>query len=65
MGGCESAILGGLRLVLVPGGNVASYWAGFCWDKAGPITAAPAWNKYVDEFAQGLRAPVQVSVSSE
>src|SRR5205085_176210 len=28
----------------------ASYWAGFAWDRAGKITTAEAWKKYVDEF---------------
>ncbi|HEU4766992.1 MAG TPA: DUF4861 family protein, partial [Pyrinomonadaceae bacterium] len=27
-----------------------SYWAGFAWDRAGRITTADAWKKYVDEF---------------
>ena len=41
----------------------ASYWAGFAWDRAGEITTAEAWKKYVDEFAQGLLSPIEVSVS--
>ena len=45
--------------------NVASYWAGFCWDKAGQPTDAAAWKKYVDEFAQGAASPVEVSVAGE
>ena len=40
-----------------------SYWAGFAWDRAGSITSAAAWKKYVDEFAQGLLSPIEVSVS--
>lgn len=43
--------------------DVASYWAGFCWDKAGHVTSAAAWQKYVDEFAQGTQSPIEVSVS--
>jgi hypothetical protein len=42
--------------------NAVSYWAGFAWDKAGQIPDAPAWKKYVDEFAQGLASPIEVSV---
>jgi hypothetical protein len=42
--------------------NVATYWAGFCWDKAGHVTSAAAWQKYVDEFAQGTQSPIEVSV---
>jgi len=45
--------------------NVASYWAGFCWDKAGQFTEAAAWKKYVDEFAQGLASPVEISVAGK
>src|SRR5262249_41925061 len=39
-----------------------SYWAGFAWDRAGSITSAAAWKKYLDEFAQGLSSPVEVIV---
>ncbi len=42
-----------------------SYWAGFAWDKAGQITSADAWKKYVDEFAQGLASPIEVSVAEK
>lgn len=45
--------------------NVASYWAGFCWDKAGQFTDAAAWKKYVDEFAQGTQSPIEVSVTEK
>lgn len=40
-----------------------SYWAGFAWDKAGKVASADAWKKYVDEFAQKARSPVEVTVS--
>lgn len=52
-----------LLLVKVPENNVVSYWAGFAWDKAGQVTTAEAWKKYVDEFAQGLASPIEVSVA--
>jgi hypothetical protein len=54
------------QLVLTPVGEngVADYWAGFCWDKAGLITSAEAWKQHVDEFAQGLSAPIKVSVKA-
>jgi len=52
-----------LLLVKVPENNVASYWAGFGWDKAGPFTDSDAWRKYVDEFAQGLQSPIEVGVT--
>jgi hypothetical protein len=40
-----------------------SYWAGFAWDRAGKITSAEAWKKYLDQFAEGLRSPIEVSVT--
>ena len=45
--------------------NVASYWAGFCWDKAGQFANEAAWKAYVDDFAQGLASPIEVSVTAE
>lgn len=49
----------------VSDGDVATHWAGFAWDKAGQITSAEAWKKYVDEFAQGLASPIEVNVSEK
>jgi Domain of unknown function (DUF4861) len=45
--------------------NVADYWAGFAWDQTGQVADAAAWAKYVDEFAQGLQSPVEVSVQAK
>jgi uncharacterized protein DUF4861 len=39
-----------------------SYWAGFAWDRAGRITSAEAWKKYIDEFGERLRSPISVTV---
>ena len=39
-----------------------SYWAGFAWDRAGQITSADEWKKYVDEFGERLRSPIEVTV---
>lgn len=52
-----------LVLAKVDAGNVATYWAGFCWDKAGRFTDADAWKQHVSEFAQGLASPVAVEVT--
>ncbi len=50
-------------VVLKPNaGNSVSYWAGFAWDRAGKITTAENWKKYVDQFAQGIASPVEVTV---
>jgi len=54
-----------LMLVQVPDSGVAGYWAGFCWDKAGQITTADGWKRYVDEFAQSLQSPIRVSVAEQ
>lgn len=49
-------------VVLKPGSF--SYWAGFAWDRAGKITSAESWNTYVDQFAEKLRSPIDVSVKN-
>ena len=51
-----------LILAKVSDNNIATYWAGFCWDKAGQLADAAAWKKYVDDFAQGVQSPIEVSV---
>ena len=49
-------------LVLKPGITApVSYWAGFAWDRAGKIPTAESWNAYVDQFAERLRSPIEVS----
>jgi pectinesterase len=53
-----------LLLLNAGSNNSVNYWAGFAWDKAGKITTADDWKKYVDEFAQGVQSPVEVSVSA-
>jgi Domain of unknown function (DUF4861) len=52
-----------LILVRVPQDNIASYWAGFGWDKSGQFSDDQAWKTYVDQFAQGLLSPIEVSVT--
>ena len=54
-----------LMLVNVDENNTASYWAGFCWDKAGQIADFDAWKQYVDDFAQGLASPIEITVQPE
>jgi hypothetical protein len=54
-----------LMLARVPQDDRASYWAGFCWDKAGQCPDEQAWRDYVDRFAQGLLSPIEVSVSAQ
>ncbi|HYJ47806.1 MAG TPA: DUF4861 family protein [Pyrinomonadaceae bacterium] len=51
------------NLIVLKAGAPVSYWAGFAWDRAGKITSIEAWKKYVDEFAEKLKSPVEVSVT--
>ncbi len=55
------------NLIVLKAGTAkpVSYWAGFAWDRAGKITSADAWYKYVDEFAAGLRSPIEISVTTQ
>lgn len=52
-----------LMLARVPADNTASYWAGFCWDRSGQFADYEVWKTYIDQFAQGLLSPIEVSVS--
>lgn len=54
-----------LVLSKVGADNVASYWAGFCWDKGGQFADFAAWKAYVDRFAQGLASPILISISDK
>jgi len=54
-----------LMLAKVPQDNRASYWAGFCWDKAGQCPDEQTWKTYVDRFAQGMLSPIEVSLSAQ
>jgi hypothetical protein len=43
--------------------NAEEHWAGFGWDKSGQFADADAWKTYVDQFAQGLQSPIEVTVA--
>jgi len=50
-------------VILKPGiATPITYWAGFAWDRAGQITSAESWKAYVDQFAERLRSPMEISV---
>lgn len=38
------------------------YYAGFGWKKSGQYTDKAAWNAYLDDFAERLKNPLQVTV---
>jgi len=49
-----------LVLIHPDAAQVATYWAGFCWDRAGRCVDANAWNRHVSEFARGLGSPIEI-----
>lgn len=51
-----------LLLVKADANSSITYYAGFCWDKAGQLTTFDAWKKYVAEFAQGIASPIEVTI---
>jgi len=51
-----------LLLAKAPAG-VASYWAGFAWDKAGAFTTFEAWKTYVDDVSLRVRSPIEISIA--
>jgi pectinesterase len=51
-----------LLVTRVAAGRPAIAWAGSAWDRGGTITTAAAWDRYLDDWAARLRAPVVVQV---
>jgi hypothetical protein len=43
--------------------NRISYRTGYFWDKANQFDGYDAWKRYVDEEAQGIASPIEVTVS--
>jgi pectinesterase len=43
--------------------GVVSYYAGFCWDKAGEITTFDQWKSYLSDFAKKAQSPIEVKVA--
>jgi len=52
-----------LATMKIPENRLVSYYAGFGWSDAGFATSED-WGRYVADFAQRVRAPLQVSVSA-
>ena len=48
----------------VPAGSPAIYYAGFGWTKSGDFAGSADWERYVRQFAERLRAPLEISVSA-
>jgi hypothetical protein len=53
-----------LVLAKATSGTPLRYYAGAGWSRAGEFTTAEAWNAYIAAFAQRVRAPVKVTLSS-
>ncbi|HKJ45409.1 MAG TPA: DUF4861 family protein [Balneolales bacterium] len=54
-----------LVLARVPKDNTISYWAGYTWSKSGQFKNYDEWKSYVSHFAQELRSPIQLMVTSK
>jgi hypothetical protein len=48
----------------VPAAGPAVYYAGFGWDKSGDFAGAADWDRYLEQAARRLRAPIEVTVAS-
>ena len=46
-----------------PAGRPASYHAGSAWDRGPDVKALADWDRYLAEWAQRLRTPIQVEVA--
>ena len=53
-----------LMTVNVPPKGVVAYYAGFGWSQGG-FPTIEAWDKYVQEFAQALRGPLEVTIAKQ
>jgi hypothetical protein len=51
-----------LAVARVPANGAAVYHAGFGWDKSGDFKGVEDWDRYLNEAARRLRAPIEVSV---
>ena len=45
----------------VPPGTPAVYSAGFGWTRSGDVAGGPEWDRYLQDFARRLRAPLEIS----
>jgi hypothetical protein len=53
-----------LVVTKVPPAAPAVYHAGFGWDKSGDFADVKEWDRYLEQFARRLRAPVQVKLGT-
>ena len=43
--------------------NKAIYYTGFAWKKSKQFESKEAWQKYLDEFSEKLKSPLEVSIN--
>jgi pectinesterase len=48
----------------LPSGQPAVYHAGFGWDKSGDFAGVDDWDRYLEEAARRLRAPIQTALAA-
>jgi hypothetical protein len=53
-----------LVVARVPSGGPVVYYAGFGWDKSGDFAGKADWDVYVEQFAQRLRAPMEITMAA-
>jgi len=49
----------------VPAGKPATYLAGFGWDRSGDFRTVDDWDRYLQQAAQRLRSPLEVSLAAK
>ncbi len=54
-----------LVLARVSDDLVATYWAGSCWDKAGPCADVAAWQTYAARAAQEFASPIELRFAAQ
>ncbi|ASK32030.1 DUF4861 domain-containing protein [Chryseobacterium sp. T16E-39] len=47
--------------IILKNKQTITFYAGAAWDKAGEITSAKDWQKYLQEFSLKLKYPIQIS----
>jgi hypothetical protein len=53
-----------LLTAAVPQSGPVVYYAGFGWDRSGDFAGVAQWDRFLDQFAQRLRAPIKVAVAA-
>lgn len=54
-----------LAVTKLPENGVVSYYTGFGWNKSGQFAGVEEWDRYVADWAERMKAPVQVTLSAK